>query len=387
MFKINKQTDKIFKAFRVRIYPNKTQEQYFKRCFGIRRLVYNLAVEEKEKNFDKKWKEIKEILKERYKNEFPFVFKVNSRVERITLDNVKEAYDRYFKGISNKPKFKTKKDKYQSFTVDRATIKSKNRFVIAKANKPRKKGVKHKQKWKKPYQIKTAEDISFLSDKKKHRLISVTIFTNGDNKYYASFKYEILQKNNLNNENNKKDVVGIDLGLKTFAVQSDNLVAKFPKKRVLYYEEKIKVLQKILNRKQYGSNNYERVRLKLNKYYKKIANIVDDFLQKYTTWLCKNYKVIKIEDLNIEGMIKNRRFSKSILRQKFGKFKALLIQKSNFYNTEVILVDRFYPSSKICSCCGYKKDKLKLSQRVYECDKCGFQLDRDLNAAINISRF
>lgn len=129
------------------------------------------------------------------------------------------------------------------------------------------------------------------------------------------------------------------------------------------------------------------MRLKLNKCHKKITNIVNDFIEKYTTWLCKTYKIIKIKDLDIEKWKRNKSFSKHIQKLKLGCFKAKLQRKSIKYNSQIVLIDRYYQSSKICSCCGFKKKRLKLSERIYNCENCENSLDRDLNAAINIKNY
>ncbi len=178
--------------------------------------------------------------------------------------------------------------------------------------------------------------------------------------------------------------MGIDLGLKTFAIQSDGKISKLPKQKIIKIEKRIKKLNQILSKKKKGSNNYNKVKIKLNKCYNKITNIRKDFLNKYTTWLCKNYKEIHIEDLNITSMLKNKRLAKSISRSNFYEFRKQLEYKSNFYNNEIVLVDRWYASSKICHQCGNKKKSLKLSDRIYMCEICGYIEDRDLNAALNI---
>ena len=228
------------------------------------------------------------------------------------------------------------------------------------------------------YFIKTSEDISFLKDK---QIFQITILYDKLN-YYVSFQYKDLKENEYNNHN--YDKVGIDVGLKTFAVQSDNKISKLPKRKIIKIEKRINKLNKILSKKQKGSNNYNKVRIKLNKCYKRITNIRRDFLNKYTTWLCKNYKEIHIENLNINGMLKNHKMAKAISRSSFDKFKWKLEYKSKFYDNKIVLVDTWYASSKICHCCGNKKKSLKLSDRVYVCDKCGYIQDRDLNAALNI---
>lgn len=377
--------DKIYKAFKTQIYPTKEQEEYFKKCFGVTRFVYNWCLEKKEKNWNLSLNQIAKEFRIECENNYSFVLEINSRIWGASFDNLKKAYDRYFKKISNKPKFKSKKSSYQSFNCNRTKFNFKS-FYVARSNPKRDKIINKKQTWLKGFTIKTAEDVSFLNDNSKYKFVNCTVYTNGNNKYYASFQYEILNYKQIENQN-KKDLVGIDLGLRTFATQSDNIISKFPKRKIIKLENRIKRLNHILSKKEKGSKNYERVRIKLNKTYKKITNIKSDFLHKYTTWLTKNYHTIKIEDLNIEGMKRNRRFSKSVSRSNFYEFKRQLQYKSKLYNSDLIVIDRFYPSSKICSCCRFKKDKLKLFERIYFCSNCGKIIDRDLNAAINIANY
>ncbi len=269
-----------------------------------------------------------------------------------------------------------KKNNKQSFSLDRCTIyghynKEKYNdyifYIAGGDNIKRGKG----------FYIKTSENISFLKNKK---IFQITISYDKLN-YYVSFSYK-EEKNNIYNDY-EKDIVGIDLGLKTFAVQSDNRISKIPKQKILKLEKRINKLNQILSEKEKDSNNYNKVRTKLNKCYKKITFIMNDFLHKYTTWLCKTYKVIKIEDLNISGMLKNKRLAKSIARCCFYNFRSFLEYKSKFYNNNLIIIDRYYPSSKRCHCCGNIKKDLKLSDRIYKCS-CGYENDRDLNAALNI---
>lgn len=363
----------IYKAFKTKIYPTKERIEYFNKCFGISRFAYNWYLNKMQEYYQleikKSFYELRKEFNECRELEFPFVLEVNSRVYGSALGNADTAYKMFFKKITKYPKFKSKKNIKQSFSLDRCKIIDNNVFsitgekIVGKQNK---------------YRIKTSENISFLKNK---QVFLCTISYDGIN-YYVSFNYK-EQQNKLYNKH-KYDIVGIDLGLKTFAIQSDNKIAKLPKQKIIKIEKKIKKLNQILSKKQYNSNNYNKVKTKLNKNYKKITSIKNDFLHKYATYLCKNYKTIKIEDLHVSNMMKNKRLAKSVQRSNFYEFRYMLEYKSKIYNNELIVIDMWYASSKTCHSCGNKKKDLKLSDRIYHCDKCGYINDRDLNAALNI---
>jgi putative transposase len=307
---------------------------------------------------------------------------VSGKVIECALNNAKFAYNLFFKNVSGHPVFKKKKENKRIFSCSRCYIdstsdKMKKRlylfdgfhfYIGGSANTHSANG----------FFIKTAENILFLKNKK----ISKVNITFDGSSYYAGFSYEEDIDCNYNGQ--FIDVIGIDLGIKSFAVQSDGKVAKFPKKRIVKIEQRIKRLKSILSKKEKGSNNYNKVKTKLSKCYKKIHNITWDFLHKYTTYLCLTYKTIKIETLAIKNLIKNHRMAKAIIRNCFYNFRAMLEYKSKWYNCNLILVDRFYPSSKNCYYCGNKKQELKLSDRIYHCNICGYENDRDLNAAYNL---
>ena len=384
-------------AFKTKIYPTEEQIKYFNCCFGIARFAYNWYLDEAEKYYKLNGKNpsyitMRSLFGDMAKTnpKYWFIYStVNSRVWQQALGNAKIAYNMWFNDVNNKPKKHKKRDSKQSFSTERCTIKKYNKFYIA--------GIQNiglKTTKRTGYNIKTAEDISFL---KNVTITKVTISYNGVN-YFASFRYRILKTEFYENDKKlerfyhpRKPIVGIDLGLKIYAVQSDGKVAIFPKKKILELERRINRLNQILskkynkNKKAYEqSKNYYRVKTKLNKLYKKKTNITNDFLDKYTTWLVTHYQVIKIEDLKIKNMIKNHKLAKAISRCCFFRFRCMLDYKCKLYGSQLIIIDQFYPSSKLCYCCGNKKQKLSLGERKYICEKCGHEMDRDYNAALNI---
>ena len=188
----------------------------------------------------------------------------------------------------------------------------------------------------------------------------------------------------------KKKIIGIDLGVKTLATLSDGFFR--PNLKPFKQQQgKLRIAQRVVS-KRYNENknydeqskNYEKAKKRVAKIHYKISCIRKDSLHKLTTYLAKNHSLIGVEDLNVSGMMKNRRLSGAIQDGGFFEFRRQLEYKTKWYGSELVVIDRYFPSSKTCSCCGNIKKDLKLSDRIYNCDNCGFSIDRDLNAAINI---
>jgi putative transposase len=180
--------------------------------------------------------------------------------------------------------------------------------------------------------------------------------------------------------------VGVDLGLKTLATMSDGTAVENPKclKKAL---NKLARRQRDLSRKQKGSKNREKAKTKVAKIHRAVRLTRLDVLHQLTTGLVRDYDAIMIEDLNVKGMLKNHKLARSLSDCGFGMFRSLLQNKCKMYGKELVVVDRFFPSSKTCSKCGHKKEELKLSERTFVCENCNFEIDRDLNAAINLERW
>jgi putative transposase len=379
-----------YKGFKTQIYPNDEQIEYFDKCFSISRYAYNWYIRKRDFNYKNGIKQSyfdlqKDFTKIRNSQGYEWLLETNNKVVDEALKNCKKAYDNFFNGIKSRPKYKSENDAKQIFSSSRCLIDSNAKHLRKKkylfdgfhfyiAGKQTIPGVTN------GYFIKTAEDISFLKNKK---VILVSI-SKENNKYYVGFTY----KENSNYVNNSTQIVGIDIGIKTFATQSDEKIAKLPKKIDMYYE-RIDKLNQVLSKKQKGSNNYEKVKIKINKYYRKIKDLKMDFCHKYTTYLAKNYNEIKIEDVSVQEWFEKKdiKLSKNLQKSCLGLFREQLEYKCEWYNSKLTKIDKYYPSSKTCSCCGNVKQDLKLSDRVYKCEKCGFEMDRDLNAAINILNY
>lgn len=213
----------------------------------------------------------------------------------------------------------------------------------------------------------------------KGKIKSVTVSSNILGQYFISVltEQEINSKKKLNKE------IGIDLGLKEFLIDSDGNKVANPK----YYrklQEKLAREQQSLSRRKRGSSCYFKQRQRVFKIHQKIRNLRNDFLHKLSTKLINENQVIYLEDLNVKGMVKNKKLSKSISDVSWSEFVNMLKYKAEWYNREIIQIDRFFPSSKICHSCGHKNDMLTLKDREWTCDRCGMHLDRDLNSALNI---
>ncbi|MBD2499190.1 RNA-guided endonuclease InsQ/TnpB family protein [Anabaena azotica] len=290
------------------------------------------------------------------KPENPWYFEVSKCAPQYALRNLRTAWDRCFKKVSGVPKFK-KKGKSDSFELD-GTIKI---CGTRKIQLPRL-GL-----------LKTYESLPQVQPK------SVTISRVAD-RWYISFRIEVEPTNTTK----MVDVVGVDLGVKSLATLSTGEVFEGAKSyRKL--EAKLSRVQWLNRHKQIGSANWKKAQIKIARLHQLIANIRKDTLHKLTTYLAKNHGVIVIEDLNVSGMLANRKLAASIADMGFYEFRRQLEYKTELYGSELVIVNRFYPSSKTCSNCGTKKKSLSLQERVFKCEHCSFECNRDLNAAINLS--
>jgi putative transposase len=289
------------------------------------------------------------------KPEHPWYFEVSKCAPQYALRNLRMAWDRCFKKVSGAPRFK-KKGKGDSFELDGTIkIRSTRRIQLPRL------GI-----------LRTYEDLPQVPVK------NVTISRSAD-KWFISFKIEVKLVNTLK----AVDVVGVDLGVKALAILSTGEVFEGAKayRRI---EAKLSRLQWLNRHKQIGSANSKKAQLKIARLHQRIANLRKDTLHKLTTYLAKNHSTVVIEDLNVSGMLANRQLAKAVSDMGFYEFRRQLEYKTKLYGSELVVVDRWFPSSKTCSSCGTKKDALTLAERVMKCEHCGFSLDRDLNAAINL---
>lgn len=369
----------MFRAIKVRLYPNKQQEQVINRILGCYRFVYNhmLALKQQEYNDNKINLSLKDLSKYFYgtlrKDEkYSWMKEQNTQVMSQSIRQMLTAYDRFFKLHTGFPKFKTKKDR-QSALFPLEAISRRNIFET-----------KHISLIKSLKNIKfRCSDLYFKRlQTYKDSIRSATMLKTKSGNYFLSILIDIPQDEVVKFKQTGESV-GIDLGVKDFVITSDGEV--FENKHFLKKQEnKIKKLQRQLSRKVKGSNNREKARIKLAKVHKHLVNQRENYIHSVVNELLKYYDNIYMEDLNVSGMLKNHKLAKAIQEIGFYRFKSLLLDKSTNNGKNVIFVDRFYPSSKTCSCCGYVYRKLTLKEREWKCPDCGEIHDRDLNAAMNI---
>ncbi|MCF2639871.1 transposase [Fusobacterium varium] len=367
-------------AKKVRLYPTKEQEQKLWQSVGIARFIYNYTLTKQEENYRNGGKFIsdgiiRKELTQLKKSELIWLNEVSNNVAKQAVKDACNAYKRFFKGLAKKPKFKSKKKSKPSFYNDTSKLKVKEKKVLIE-----------KVGW-----IKTNEQIP---RDVKYNNPRITY----DNKYwYLSVGVEVNKK-----QEELTDIsLGIDLGLKDLAVCSDGKVFKNinKTKEVKKLEKRLKQKQRQISRK-YELNkimkggscqfiktkNIEKLEETTKLIHRKLVNIRNNHLHQVTTSIVKTkpYRIV-IEDLNVIGMMKNKHLSDSVRKQCFHKFRQYITYKSKLNGIELVIVDRFYPSSKTCSRCNSIKRDLKLKDRIYRCPHCGAVIDRDLNAAINLS--
>ena len=364
----------ISRAYKVELKPNNVQRTLLNKSIGCARLSYNWGLNlsiERYKNGESFLGAIglhKELCKIK-KSDYPFIYEVSKLAPQNSLRDLDQAFKNFFRGLKKKqnvgfPKFKSKKNDKKSFRVDGLNIKVGHDFIkLPKISKIR---------------LKESGYIPTENVKYMNATISKEI-----DRYYVS----VSVQEDVNIEDKLiEDIVGIDMGIKELATCSDGEVfhnLKHTKK----YERKLKRQQKKLSKKKDGSNNKYKQRMKVAKIHRKIRNSRTDGLHKITSSITKTKcRIVVLENLNVKGMMKNHKLAKAIADASFYEFKRQLQYKTSFYGGQVYLIDRWFPSSKMCSSCGCLKEDLKLSDRTYNCD-CGLSMDRDLNAAINIKNY
>ena len=377
----------MIKSHKIRIYPTKEQEELIHKTIGCTRFVYNYFLQKTIDDYENGIKypgkfgfDLKSL-----KEEHEWLYEVSGYAEQQALLHLDAAFKNFFRRVKKKqtpgfPKFKSKKKSKPSYSTYIREIQEKFLRID-------KLGL---VKYKTDFQLPLGRDFK-LAD-------PVISYHKATNKYFISFGVEVENQNHILNDYS----VGIDLGIKELAVIAYDDNSKFyhninKSKKMKNLERRLKTLQRSISRK-YEANkqgkkfiktkNIEKAELELLKIYNKISNIRDNHIHQTTAEIIKLYpKRVVMEDLNVSGMMKNKHLSKSIQQQNFNKFISYMKYKCEFNGIEFLQVDRFYPSSKTCSRCGAINKHLKLKDRTLICPDCGAVIDRDLNAAINLSNY
>lgn len=392
-------------AHKIELVPNNKQKTYFRKAFGVARLAYNWGLAEWQRRYKEGEKcsfiELNNAFNAIKGEQYPFVYEVTKYACSQALRNVASAYKKFFedlkKGIVSYPKFKRKKDTQGSFYICNDIVK------LSDVNKNSKafENIVHNERFKRQYLnipklgwIKMMQRVRFNG-----KINGVVISQEGD-RYFASFSMQITEEEYLRThphvkETQKRKSVGIDVGIKSALVLSDGIIIKNPKP-LKQNIRKIKKLSRQLDKRTHArtklerlsgvkkSNNYRKLSVKLSNAQRRVANIRRDFTQKVTTILTTHYGQIALEDLNVKGMLRNHRLAQAVSDVSFGELRRQIEYKSEYNGVFVKKADRFYPSSKTCSVCGNVLYDLKLSDRIYCCDKCGAVIDRDYNASLNL---
>lgn len=369
----------MLRAIKIRLYPNSTQEVYISKLLGCYRLLYNscLALKKQKYDEDKTSLNLKELgdffHNDLTKNpEYLFLNEHNTKVLKQSIINLLDAYKLFFKkNGTGFPKFKSKRDNKQSCRFPIEAISKRNEYSTGKLTLTSDlKNIK----------FRCSDEYKEYLVKHKLNIKSATLTRTKSCKYYLSILIDGDLNKQLPETNN---MIGIDLGIKSFVTTSNN--ESFENLKLKQNnEKKLTRLHRDLSRKAVGSNNRNKQRIKLSKFYEKLNNKKENYLHSVTNKLLNDNQVIVMENLNVSGMMKNHKLARSIQELSLHRFKSILDYKSNWYGRELVLVDQFYPSSKLCNSCGYKNDLLSLSDREWKCDGCGEIHDRDHNASLNI---
>jgi putative transposase len=353
----------MLRAHKIRIFPSKDQEILLRKSCGVARFSYNWALAQWKQMYENKEKVNEGLLRKKLvsvkRTEFPWMMEVTKCAPEQAIKNLGTAFSKFFKKKTGFPKFK-KKGCGDSFYV------SNDKFAISGKS----------LRLPKIGNIQAAEELRFSG-----KIMSGTVSLDVD-RWYISILVDTEEQLERIED---KGIVGVDLGIKTLATFSDEVVFENPK----FYNKALRRIQRLsrsLARKIKGGNNRNKAKLRLVRTHRKVRLARKTNLHKISTYLCTRYSTVVLEDLNVQGMVKNHKLARAISDCGFGTFRAMVENKAKQTKTKVVFADRFYPSSKTCSCCGFIKEDLLLSHRIYKCINCGFEADRDLNAAINLKK-
>ncbi len=353
---------------KIELVPNNTQSNYFARACGTSRFAYNWALARWSEIYKAGGKPNEAALRRELNSlkaeQFPWMLEVTKVAPQQAIKNAGEAYSRFFKKLGKFPRFK-KKGIHDSFRADNGPSKAGQDAVPVEG-----KYIKLPRiGW-----LKMREPLRY-----KGQVKSVVISCRS-NKWFAAIAVDTDQ---LPHVRKNHGTVGVDLGVTTLATLSTGEKITGPKAHKALLD-RLRRLSRSLSRKKKGSANRLKAKQKLARLHAKIANIRMDALHKLTTDLVLNHSVIGVEDLNVKGMARNKRLARHIMDQSFGEFRRQLEYKAKWYGSTVVVADRFFASSKLCSACGVKNPAVVLGVSSWVCPSCGVAHDRDENAAINL---
>lgn len=364
----------MLKALKIRIYPNKTQQTKLTKLFGCYRFVYNKCLELKQTRYKEDGSNLNLSVLGKYfhgnlQNEYTFLQEHNTKVLKQAILNLLDSYKRFFKKEASFPNYKSKRDN-QSVRFPVEAISKRNNYLSSKLTLT------------KDYTnllFKTSKNYRRCLEKYKQFIKSATLSNNKSGQYFLSILIDIPTEKKLPKTNN---AIGLDLGITDFVVASDgfsyeNLKIKRNNQR------KLKLLHRSVSKKQKGSKNRNKARLKLARFYQHLTNQKTDYLHWLSNLLLVENQTIVIETLKVKNMMKNHKLARSLQELSIHDFTRMLEYKSNWYGRELIKVGTFFPSSKLCGKCGCINTELTLKDRMWTC-ACGAVHNRDLNAARNI---
>jgi putative transposase len=355
------------RAHKIRLNPTSEQEQYLRQACGVARFCFNWGLSEWKRQREEGGRPSAYLLKQQFnavrREQFPWTLNVSKCAVDTGFRNLDAAFKNFFRRCKNGdakkgyPSFKSRKRSKRSFRMDGTRVKVDGHWLkLERLDTP----------------INMAETLRFDG-----KIVSVTISEDIDH-WYATINVEVEKPKH----EHPRESVGVDLGVKTLAILSDG--TQFENQKLLQSElRKVKRLNRELSRRQQGGGRWQRTKWKLAKLHRRVANRRLDYQHKMTTRIAQTYQVVGMEDLNVRGMLRNHRLALSIADAGFGEIRRQLTYKTEWYGGQVVAIDRFFPSSRLCSNCGAVKDDLTLGDHRFVCE-CGYTANRDLNAVRNI---